>query len=143
LLYSIDLREDTMNRRSIAALFMVMIVISWVHEVEPETLPPPEGSAWLATVIDSPNPDLIGESHYHGFHNGRVYVSGEWYVLRDSFYLDVYGTGFFLIVRNPDSLEFGKVVTGLLLPMGIGIASDEVNTFLLTRISSSWTPPKQ
>ena len=132
-----------MNRKSVVAFVLVMILISWVQEVEPKSLPPPEGSAWLTTVIDSPNPDLIGESHYHAFHNGTVYVSGEWYVLRDSSYLDIYGTSFFLIVRHPDSPELGKVVTGVLLPIGIGIASDGINTYLLTRISSSWTPPKQ
>ena len=132
-----------MHRKSVTAFAVVMIVIAWVPEVEPESLPPPEGSAWLVTVIDSPNPDLIGESRYHAFHNGTVYVSGEWYVLRDSSYLDVYGTGFFLIVRHPDSRELGKVVTGLLLPIGIGIASDGINTFLLARLSSSWAPPEK
>ncbi len=132
-----------MNRKSIVAFFVVMNVISWVQGVEPESLPPHEGSAWLVTVIDSSNPDLIGESHYHAFHNGTVYISGEWYVLRDSSYLDVYGTSFFLIIKHPDSRELGKVVTGVLLPIGIGIASDGVSTFLLTRISSSWAPPKQ
>lgn len=132
-----------MNRKSVLAFVVVMTVIPWVQEVEPESLPSPAGSSWLATVIDSPNPDLIGESHYHAFHNGTVYVSGEWYVLRDSSYLDVYGTSFFLIVRHLDSRELGRVVTGLLLPIGIGIASDGVNTLLLTRISTSWTPPEK
>ena len=122
---------------------VVMALISWVQEVESKSLPPPEGSAWLATVIDSPNPELIGESHYHAFHDGTVYISGEWYVLRNSSYLDVYGTSFFLIVRHPNSGELSKVVTGLLLPIGIGIASDGINTYLLTRMSSSWTPPEK
>ena len=130
-----------MKRQGIVIFIVVVTVISWIQEVEPESLPPPKGSAWLATVIGSPNSDLIGESHFHAFHNGTVYVSGEWYVLRNSSYLDVHGTGFFLIVRHPDSQELGKMVTGLLLPIGIGIASDGINTYLLNRFSSGWMTP--
>ena len=103
-----------MQTKRFVNCIVVMALISWVQEVEPKSLPSPEGSAWLAAVIGSPNPDLIGESHYPAFHNGMLYVSGEWYVLRNSSYLDVHGTGFFLIVRHPDSQELGKVVTGLL-----------------------------
>jgi len=70
------LRKGAMNSKSVVAFFVVMIFISWVQEVEPESLPPHEGSAWLVTVIVSSNPDLIGESHYHAFHKGQYTFRG-------------------------------------------------------------------
>lgn len=130
-----------MKTKIFAVFVMVIIFIPWVTEAEPKSLSSIEETAWLATIIDSPNPDLVGESHYHAFHDGKVYVSGEWYVLSDSSYVDLLGVSFFLIVRHPDSRELGRVVTGLLLPIGIGIASDGKNTLLLNRVNANWTPP--
>ena len=132
-----------MERKIIAVFVMVIIFIPWVTEAEPKSLFSIEETAWLATIIDSPDPDLIGASHYHAFHDGKVYVSGEWYVLSDSSYVDLLGVSFFLIVRHPDSRELGRVVTGLLLPLGIGIASDGKNTLLLNRVKTHWKPPEE
>ena len=132
-----------MKRQVTVFLIVVLVIISWGAEVGPKSLSPIEKTTWLATIIDSPNPGLIGESHYHAFHNGKVYVSGEWYVLRDSSYVDLPGVSFFLIDRHPDSRELGRMVTGFLLPIGIGIASDGENMLLLNRVHTNWTPPKK
>jgi len=35
----------------------------------------------------------------------------------------------------------GRVVPGLLLSIGIGIASDGENILLLNRVNTNWTPP--
>ena len=126
----------------VAVVAVVMIFIPWIAEAEPKSLSIEE-TTWLATIIDSPDSDLIGNSHYHAFYDGKVYVSGEWYVLRNSSYVDLPGISFFLIVRHPDSRELGRVVTGLLLPIGIGVASDGKNTLLLNRVKTNWTPPKE
>jgi len=130
-----------MKRKNVAVVVVVMIIIPWPAEAEPKSLSSIEETAWLATIIDSPNPDLIGESHYHAFYDGKVYVSGEWYVLSNSSYVDLPGISFFLIVRHPDSRELGRVVTGLLLPFGIGIASDGKSALLLNRVNTNWIPP--
>jgi len=132
-----------MKGKIVAVFVAVIIFIPWIAEAEPKGLSSIEETTWLATIIDSPDPDLVGESHYHAFHDGKVYVSGEWYVLRDSSYVDLPGISFFLIVRHPDSRELGRVVTGLLLPIGIGVASDGKNTLLLNRVKTNWTPPKE
>ena len=129
-----------MKRKIVAVFVVVMIFIPWIAEVEPKSLSIEE-TTWLAAIIDSPDPDLIGKSHYHAFYDGKVYVSGEWYVLSNSSYVDLPGISFFLIVRHPDSRELGRVVTGLLLPFGIGIASDGKSTLLLNRVNTNWTPP--
>ena len=130
-----------MERKIVVTLVVAILLIPWLAEAEQKSLFSIEETIWLATIIDSPNPDLIGENHYHAFHDGKVYVSGEWYVLRDSSYVDLPGISFFLIVRHPDSRELGRVVTGLLLSIGIGIASDGENILLLNRVNTNWTPP--
>ena len=132
-----------MERKIVVTFVVVILLIPWLGKGEANILSSIEETIWLATIIDSPSSELVGESHYHAFHDGQVYVSGEWYVLRDSSYVDLPGISFFLIVRHPDSRELGRVVTGLLLPFGIGIASDGRSTLLLNRVNTNWTPPKE
>ena len=99
----------------------------------------PQREARLVLGSTDPKHPLISEM----VRWGKVYVSGEWYVLRDSSYVDLPGVSFFLIERHPDSRELGRMVTGFLLPIGIGMASDGENILLGNRVHTNWTPPKK
>ena len=101
-----------------------------------------EGTVWLSTIIESSNPELIGENHYHAFYKGNVYISGRLYILKHSAYVDLPQGSFFLIIRQPESLNPNKSVLGLLFHSGIGIACDGDNIFLLNKIYDTWKPPE-
>ena len=131
-------------KKTILAGLMIVMVFSpcLAQRVETEEMFSIEGTVWLSTIIDSFCPELIGESHYHTFHKGTVYISGELYILKHSVYVHLPQGSLFLIIRQPKSLNLNESVIGFVYHFGIGIASDGDNIFLLCKINDNWIPPE-
>jgi hypothetical protein len=131
-----------MKKPLVVVLTLLMVFISCLAQgAERARAFSIEGTVWLYTIIDSSNPELIGENHYHAFYKGNVYISGGLYILKHSAYVDLPQGSYFLIIRQTESLQPNKSVIGFVYNSGIGFAFDGDNIFLLNKINDNWRPP--
>ena len=131
-------------KKLIIVVFLIFMVLipSLALGVERDGVLSIEGTIWLSSIIDSSNPELKGENHYHAFYKGNVYISGGHYILKHSAYVNLPQGSFFLIIRQPESLNPNKAVIGFVYHSGIGIAYDGDNLFLLHKVNDNWKPPE-